>query len=223
MHAKSFFTLPPSIPFHDFFKAEMAPWEWVSAIKQALQSFDFLKKDESRDCPEGVVISGDVFIHPSVILPSHAIIEGPAWIGPHTKIRPGAFIRGNVIVGEGCVLGHCCEYKKCLLKDHVETAHFNYVGDSILGNRAHLGAGAILANVRLDRGMIKAYTGSGRVSTGLSKLGACLGDGVEIGCNAVIQPGSLLSPGAWVGPTVAFAGYLSQKQGVLASKPVFQP
>lgn len=218
MKAKDLFSLPTHLPFQDFFEPEMAPWEWVSAIAGALQAFDFLDRDEDRVCPPGVTIVGDVFIHPTVKLPPYAVIEGPTWIGPHTQIRPGAYIRGNVIVGEGCVLGHACEYKNCLLMDQVETAHFNYVGDSVLGSRSHLGAGAILANVRLDRSLVKAYTPTGLVETGLRKLGACLAEGVEVGCNAVLQPGTILSRKSWVGPATAFGGYLAQGAYAAAAK-----
>ncbi len=216
MKAKHLFTLPSHLPFQDFFDADAEAWDWVKAIAEALRNFDFLERDEDHDCPEGVHISGDVFIHPTVHFPPYAVIEGPCWIGPHTKIRPGAYIRGNVIVGEGCVLGHCAEYKNCLLMDHVETAHFNYVGDSILGSRSHLGAGAILANLRLDRGWIKVKGPKGATETGLKKFGACLGEGAEIGCNTVLQPGTLIGRSAWVGPATAFGGYLPEQAYVLS-------
>jgi len=103
------------------------------------------------------------------------------------------YIRGGVIVGRGCVLGNSCEYKNSLLLDQVETAHFNYVGDSILGRKAHLGAGVICANVRLDRGPVPVrLADGGKADSGRRKLGALVGDGVEIGCNSVLQPGVVL-------------------------------
>lgn len=213
MHAKELFTLPHTLPFQDFFKNEEAPWAWIQSIAEALKSFDFLESDHLDNLPPGLTIVGDVFIHPSVTLPPYGVIEGPAWIGAHTIIRPGVFIRGNVIVGEHCVLGHACEYKNALLMDHVQTAHFNYIGDSILGSHSHLGAGAILANVRLDRQNIKAHTPDGPIQTDFKKFGACLGEGVEIGCNAVIQPGSLLGKKSWVGPASAFGGWLKAQSG----------
>ena len=116
--------------------------------------------------------------------------------------------RGNVIVGEGCVLGNSCEYKNCLLLDGVQTPHFNYVGDSILGNGAHLGAGVICSNLRLDQGEVTVKLPSGTVGTGLQKFGAILGDKAEVGCNAVLNPGTLLGPRALVMPCTAFGGYL---------------
>src|SRR5450432_499593 len=104
--------------------------------------------------PEGVHLEGAVFLGEGVTLPSHATIIGPVWIGAGTQIRPGAFIRGNVITGEGCVLGNSSEFKNCLLMDGVQAPHFNYVGDSVLGNKAHLGAGAICSNLRLDQNKV---------------------------------------------------------------------
>ena len=141
-------------------------------------------------------------------LPPYCVISGPAYIGAGTEIRPGAFIRGNVIVGEECVLGTSCEYKNCLLMDGVATPHFNYVGDSILGNGSHLGAGVVLANVRLDHRSVKVYTPEGRVETGLAKFGSLIGDEAEVGCNAVLQPGTVLAKRSLVFPTVAYGGYL---------------
>ncbi|OYV47712.1 MAG: hypothetical protein B7X06_02835 [Verrucomicrobia bacterium 21-51-4] len=208
MRSDALFTLPGHMPFQDFFKPEMAPWEWVRAISEALREFDFLAEDAERPCPPGVIITGDVCMHPTVKLPPFAVIQGPTWIGAHTEIRPGAYIRGNVIVGEHCVLGNSCEYKNCLLMDHVETAHFNYIGDSILGTRAHLGAGVILANVRLDRGPVKATTPAGQVLTELKKLGAMIGEAAEIGCNSVVQPGTIVGAHAKVMPLTSLGGYI---------------
>jgi NDP-sugar pyrophosphorylase family protein len=155
-----------------------------------------------------VHISGPVQLHPTVRLPHTATIIGPAWIGAGTEIRPGAFIRGHVMVGANCVLGNACEFKHCLLLDGVQVPHFSYVGDSILGNGAHLGAGAILSNLRLDRQPVRVRTPEGTVDTGLRKFGAILGDGAEVGCNVVLNPGAILGKRALVMPTVAFSGYL---------------
>jgi NDP-sugar pyrophosphorylase family protein len=158
--------------------------------------------------PPGVRVEGLVFIHASVKLPAYATLIGPAYIGPKTDIRPGAFIRGNVIAGEGCVLGNACEFKNCLLLDNVQAPHFNYVGDSILGNGAHLGAGAICSNLRLDQKPVVLHLPHETVATGLKKFGAILGDGAEVGCNTVLQPGTLLGRRALVAPSIAFGGYL---------------
>ena len=149
-----------------------------------------------------------MWLHPSVKLPAYATLIGPAWIGANTEIRPGAFIRGNVIVGEGCVLGNACEFKNCLLMDRVQVPHFSYVGDSLLGNGAHLAAGVVCSNLRLDQKPVVVRTVDAVHETGLRKFGAVIGDGAEVGCNAVLNPGTLLGPRSLVMPTVAFGGYL---------------
>jgi NDP-sugar pyrophosphorylase family protein len=143
-----------------------------------------------------------------VKLPVYATLIGPLWIGANTEIRPGAYLRGNVIVGERCVLGNSCEFKNCLLMDRVQVPHFSYVGDSILGNEAHLGAGAICSNLRLDQQPVVIRTGEATYETGLRKFGAILGDGAEVGCNAVLQPGTLLGRRALIMPLTAFGGHL---------------
>jgi NDP-sugar pyrophosphorylase family protein len=159
--------------------------------------------------PPGVHVEGKVFIHPTVKLPPYATIIGPTWIGAHTEIRPGAFIRGSVIVGENCVLGNACEFKHCVLMNRVQTPHFNYVGDSVLGNGAHFGAGVICSNVRLDQKNVTIQLPDGSViDTGLRKFGAIVGDRAEVGCNAVLQPGTLLGPRSLIMPLTAFGGYL---------------
>ena len=153
-------------------------------------------------------MEGQVWLHPSVKLPAYATLIGPLWIGANTEIRPGAYLRGNVIVGERCVLGNACEFKNCLLMDKVQVPHFSYVGDSILGNYAHLGAGAICSNLRLDQQPIVIRTADASFDTGLKKFGAILGDGAEVGCNAVLQPGTLLGQRALIMPLTAFGGHL---------------
>ena len=209
MKASELFDLPESLAqFAPFFSPDAAPWEWVKAIKEALASIDWTTVAKRCDIPQGVVIKGNVYLHPTVKLPAFASIEGPAWIGPETEIRPGAFIRGNVMVGAGCVVGNSCEYKNCLLMDKVQTPHYNYVGDSVLGTKAHLGAGVICANLRLDQKEVPVQASDGRVMSGMRKLGAMLGEGAEAGCNAVLQPGTILGKRAVVLSTVAFAGYL---------------
>jgi len=205
--ASDFFTLPPSLAlFRAAFPPDAPPWEWLKQIGPALAAHRFDQPLPSL--PPGVHVEGLVYLHPSVKLPSTATLIGPAWIGARTEIRPGAFIRGNVIVGEGCVLGNSCEFKNCLLMDGVQVPHFSYVGDSILGNGAHLGAGAILSNFRLDQQPIVLRLPDITVETGLRKFGAILGDRTEIGCNAVLQPGTLLGPRALVMPAMAFGGWL---------------
>ena len=215
MKASDFFTLPESLAaFRGFFPPEVEPWDWLRRIGPALASWKFEPSapadggSGTSRLPAGIHVEGSIFLHPTVKLPAYATIIGPAWIGPGTEIRPGAFIRGNVIAGAGCVLGNACEFKNCLLMDGVQAPHFNYVGDSIAGNGAHLAAGAICSNLRLDQGNVIVHLPSGSVDTGLRKLGAILGDRAEVGCNAVLNPGALLGPRALVMPAMAFSGYL---------------
>lgn len=205
--ASDFFTLPPSLSvFATFFPGEVAPWEWLKRIGPALAAN--LPSGIPAKLPPGVHVEGAVFIHPTVKLPPQATIIGPAWIGAKTEIRPGAFIRGNVIVGEGCVLGNACEFKNCLLMDGAQVPHFSYVGDSILGNGAHFGAGAICSNLRLDQKPVVVHGPDATYDTGLKKFGAIVGDKAEVGCNAVLNPGAILGKRALVMPTVAFSGVL---------------
>jgi NDP-sugar pyrophosphorylase family protein len=207
--ASELFALPASLAeFAAFFGESDPPWEWLKQIGPALASRPFAK--DSPRVPPGVSVEGPVFIDPSAVLPAFATIIGPAWIGPRTEIRPGAYIRGNVIVGAGCVLGNSSEFKNCLLMDKVQAPHFNYVGDSILGGGAHLGAGAICSNLRLDQGIVHVQLDSGPVSTGLKKFGAILGEKAEVGCNAVLNPGTILGKRSLVMPSMAFGGVLPE-------------
>lgn len=207
MQAAEFFDWPTSLPFNDHFPMDALPWEWLPRISGALEAAGLPDKVEGLEVPPNVHISGPVYLHPTVKLPPYAVIEGPAWIGPEVEIRPGAYIRGRVIVGAGSVLGNSCEYKNCLLMEKVETPHYNYVGDSILGNRSHLGAGAICANLRLARDEVVVRLPGNVYRTGLRKFGAIMGDGAEAGCNSVLQPGAILGRGAVV-ISMPFSGYL---------------
>jgi len=137
-------------------------------------------------------ISGAVFIGRGTVIEQGAMIKGPAWIGENCEIRNGCYIRENVIVGNGCVLGNSCEFKNSILFDEAQVPHFNYVGDSILGTRAHLGAGVILSNVKLDHGEVIVAGPNGPIRTSLRKFGAIVGDRAEIGCNSVLSPGSII-------------------------------
>jgi bifunctional N-acetylglucosamine-1-phosphate-uridyltransferase/glucosamine-1-phosphate-acetyltransferase GlmU-like protein len=208
MKASDLFTLPASLaPFAAHFLADVPPWEWVSQIAPALAGWNF-DGVKPAGLPPGMHLDGQVYLHPTVKLPPYAVILGPVWIGPGCQIRPGAFIRGGVIAGANCVLGNACEYKNCLLLDGVATPHYNYVGDSILGNKAHLGAGVICSNLRLDTQNVLVRGPESLHETGLRKLGALVGDGAEVGCNAVLNPGTVLGPRSVVMPTLAFSGYL---------------
>jgi NDP-sugar pyrophosphorylase family protein len=207
MKASEFFTLPESLArFAPHFRPDAAPWEWLKQIGAALTAPSDLPP--ARTYPPGVHVEGPVWLHPTVRLPAYATLIGPLWIGANTEIRPGAFLRGNVIVGESCVLGNACEFKQCLLMDRVQVPHFNYVGDSILGSGAHFGAGVICSNLRLDQQPVVIRTADATYETGLRKFGAIVGEQAEVGCNAVLNPGTLLGRRALVTPAIAFGGHL---------------
>jgi len=137
-------------------------------------------------------VSGAVFVGRGTVIEQGAMIKGPAWIGEGCEIRNGCYIRENVIVGNGVVLGNSCEFKNSIIFDEAQVPHFNYVGDSILGYKAHLGAGVVLSNVKLDKSEITVAVDGGFVPTGLRKFGALIGDRAEIGCNSVLSPGSVV-------------------------------
>ncbi|MDY6068208.1 MAG: UDP-N-acetylglucosamine diphosphorylase [Opitutales bacterium] len=214
MKACELFTFPESLKiFSEFFDPNAQPWEWLPKIKEALNAADFAALKDAKDpseIPQNLHIEGKVFIHKTAKLPHFGTIIGPAYIGANTELRPSVYIRGNVIAGENCVLGNSCEFKNCVLMDNAQIPHFNYVGDSILGNFSHLGAGVICANLKLDKSNVYAYTESGKVQTNLRKFGAILADKAECGCNAVLQPGTILGKKAIVLSGIAFSGYLEE-------------
>lgn len=166
------------------------PWEALKQIGSYLQ-FRLKPAIHARLIGKPFV-SGAVFVGRGTVIEQGAMIKGPAWIGENCEIRAGCYIRENVIVGNGAVLGNSCEFKNCIIFDEAQIPHFNYVGDSILGYKAHLGAGVILSNVKLDKTEIAIASEEGLIPTGLRKFGAIIGDRAEIGCNSVISPGSLI-------------------------------
>ncbi len=153
-------------------------------------------------------ISNAVFVGTGTIVEQGAILKGPAWIGENCHVRSGCYVRENVIVGDGVVMGNSCEFKNCIICDEAQVPHFNYVGDSILGFRAHLGAGVILSNVKLDHREIFVVAADGTIATGLTKFGAVIGDRSEIGCNAVINPGAIIGRDCIIYPGANFRGVL---------------
>jgi NDP-sugar pyrophosphorylase family protein len=151
-------------------------------------------------------ISGAVFIGKGTVIEHGAMIKGPAWIGEDCEIRNGCYIRENVIVGNGVTMGNSSEFKNSIIFDEAEIPHFNYVGDSIVGYKGHLAAGVILSNVRLDRAEITVTHQGVMVPTGLRKFGAIIGDRAEIGCNAVLSPGSIIGRNCLVYPGAQWRG-----------------
>ncbi len=181
-------------------------WTALSRIESYL---DFrLVREIRTQLPQGVYYSDDVFIDEGTVVEPNVVIKGPAWIGKNCQIRSGAYIRENVIVGDGVTLGNSCEFKNCIIFDGCEVPHFNYVGDSILGHKAHLGAGVILSNVRLDRKPVTVQAEDEAISSGLKKFGAIIGDHAEIGCNSVLNPGSIIGRRSVVYPLSSFSGVL---------------
>jgi NDP-sugar pyrophosphorylase family protein len=158
---------------------------------------------------EGKAFIGEkVFIGEGTVVEDGAMIKGPAIIGKNCQIRHNAYIRENVIIGDGCVVGNSSELKNSLLFNGAQVPHFNYIGDSILGYKAHLGAGVKISNFKLFPGNIEVVVDGVPFDTGLRKFGALLGDGVEIGCNAVLNPGSIVGRGTVIYPNVFWRGIL---------------
>jgi NDP-sugar pyrophosphorylase family protein len=157
-------------------------------------------------------IAPSVFIDEETIVEHGAVILGPAWIGKRCHIRTGAYIRENVIVGDDCILGNSCEFKNCLLMNGCQVPHFSYVGDSILGNNVHLGAGVILSNLRLTGDEVIIRYRDQSYPTGLRKFGAIIGDHSQIGCHAVLNPGSILGRRCLLYPGTLWRGVLEAEQ-----------
>ena len=178
------------------------PWEALGKIKAfVLETGATLSPDEYDSPADGIWIAKSATVAPS------ATICAPCIIGKNTEVRTGAFIRGAVIVGDACVVGNSCELKNAILFDNVQVPHFNYIGDSILGYRSHTGAGAVTSNVKSDKTLVTVKDEDGRlIHTGLKKFGAMLGDFVEIGCNSVLNPGTVIGRNTNVYPLSSVRG-----------------
>jgi NDP-sugar pyrophosphorylase family protein len=188
------------------FENQKYVWE---ALKQIASYLQFrLKPAVLGDLVGKPFITSQVFVGEGTIVEQGAVLKGPAWIGQNCHIRSGCYVRENVIVGDGVVMGNSCEFKNSIIFNEAQVPHFSYVGDSILGFRAHLGAGVILSNVKLDHGEINVAAADGQIATGLTKFGAIVGDRTEIGCNAVINPGSILGRDSIIYATANFRGVL---------------
>ena len=159
-------------------------------------------------CEGHAFIGPMVFIGEGTVVEDGAMIKGPAIIGRNCQIRHNAYLREDVLIGDGCVVGNSCELKNALLFNGCQVPHFNYVGDSILGHKAHLGAGVVLSNFKSLRGNVTVELDGRPFDTGLRKFGALVGDGCDVGCNAVLNPGSILGRGAIVYPGVNWRGFL---------------
>lgn len=152
----------------------------------------------------------DVWIHKTAKIYPNNYIAGPCIIGASSEVRPGAFIRGKALVGENCVVGNSTELKNVILFDNVQVPHYNYVGDSILGYKAHMGAGAVTSNVKQDKTPVIVSAGDEKTETGLKKFGAMLGDNVEVGCNSVLNPGTIVGRGSRIYPLSMVRGMVPE-------------
>ncbi len=208
--ASDLFQLPESLAiFREFFQEDLPPWEWLRRIGPALSSIYHPVQQSAH--PPGLLIEGPVYLHPTVKLPHIGTLIGPIWVGPDSKLLPGCYLRGNVIVGAGCTIGHNAEIKNSLLMDEVQAPHRPYIGDSILGNHSHLGAGVVLSNLRLDqKNIMVRLPGREVIDSGLRKFGAILGDGAEVGCNSVLNPGTILCKRALVTPSITVSGVIPE-------------
>lgn len=182
--------------------------EYVWGALRKLPEFAKKRTKPQRQCTilGAPYIAEDVRIGEGTVVEHGAVIQGPTIIGENCQVRAGAYLRGNVIVGNECVLGNACEFKNCVLFHNVQVPHFSYVGDSILGYKSHLGAGVILSNFKsLKANVVISHDGK-RIDTGLRKFGAIVGDGADIGCNCVLNPGSIIGRNAVLYPNVLWRG-----------------
>ncbi len=191
-----------NVPYlSDFFQNSNYPWEMLPKIKNHIAKLIESGIQGFTEMEKGVLVGKNVKIHPS------AVIEAPAIIGDDTEIRPNAYIRGNVITGSGCVIGNSSELKNAVLLNGVQVPHYNYVGDSILGNKAHMGAGAICSNLKADKKEIVIHSQT-PINTGLRKIGGILGDGADVGCGSVLNPGTVIGKNSRVYPLTAVRGVI---------------
>lgn len=194
------------------FEGKTYPWEVLADISDFIIALGkTLPEDEYEEISENVWVARDAKVFPSAYLGSPCIIDHGA------EIRHCAFIRGSAIVGRGAVVGNSVELKNAVLFDGVQTPHYNYVGDSILGYKAHMGAGSITSNVKSDKSMVVVRCGEERVDTGRKKVGAFLGDFVEVGCNSVLNPGTVLGRHVSVYPTSSVRGTVPEN-GIFKSE-----
>ena len=183
----------------ELFQTSIYPWEMLPKIKEHIANL-------INNNPMGFkAIKSNVLIGENVKIADNVTFDGSAIIGNGTEIRPGAFIRGNVITGENCVIGNSTEMKNCILLNGAQIPHYNYVGDSILGNKAHMGAGAICSNLKAD-GKEVIIHGEEEYSTGLRKIGGILADGADIGCGCVLNPGTIIGKNTSVYPLNSLRG-----------------
>ena len=177
------------------------PWQALDGIKEFILTLGPTLPAEEYDRP-----APNVWVHKTAKVFTSAYLGAPCIIGPETEVRHCAFIRGSALVGAGCVVGNSVELKNVILFDNVQTPHYNYVGDSILGYKSHMGAGSITSNVKSDKTLVVVKNGGERIETGRKKFGAILGDHVEVGCNSVLNPGTVIGRNTSIYPTSSVRG-----------------
>lgn len=193
------------------------PWEALKGIKDFIVQLGSTLGDEYRE------VSPQVWVHETATVAPTAFLGAPCIIGAGTEVRHCAFIRGSALVGENCVVGNSVELKNVILFDNVQTPHYNYVGDSILGYKSHMGAGSVTSNVKSDKTLVVVKDGQEQIPTGLKKFGAMLGDYVEVGCNSVLNPGTVVGRHTNIYPTscvrgVVPANHIWKTGGVVVAK-----
>ncbi len=202
----------------DIFEGVTYPWEVLAKIKDFIVALGETLPEDRFERREGNIwVARSAKVFPS------AYIGGPAIIDEEAEIRQSAFIRGSAIVGKGAVVGNSTELKNVILFNKVQVPHYNYVGDSILGYKAHMGAGSITSNVKSDKTLVVVHAGEEKYETGLKKFGAMLGDNVEVGCNSVLNPGTVIGKCSNVYPTSMVRGFIPpnsiyKKQTEIAAK-----
>ena len=201
----------------DYLAGFTYPWEALSGIKALILALgEKLGEDYDEVAPQ-------VWVHRTATVAPTAFLGAPCIIGAGTEVRHGAFIRGSALVGENCVVGNSVELKNVILFDNVQVPHYNYVGDSILGYKSHMGAGSITSNVKSDKSLVIVRSGEEAIETGLKKFGAMLGDQVEVGCNSVLNPGTVIGRNSNVYPLssvrgVVPEGHIWKTGGVIVKK-----
>lgn len=189
----------------DYLAGFQYPWEGLDGIKDLILALGPALDPEEYDHPaDGVWVAKAAVVAPT------AYVGTPCILGPGTEVRHGAFIRGSALVGAGCVVGNSVELKNVILFDCVQVPHYNYVGDSILGYKSHMGAGSITSNVKSDKTLVTVNCGRERMETGRKKFGAILGDYVEVGCNSVLNPGTILGRRTSVYPVSCVRGVVPE-------------
>ncbi len=214
---RELYTLEETIA-KDIFEGATYPWEVLSKISEFILKLGATLREEEYE-----KIGEDVWIARSATVAPTAYIHGPAIIGKNAEVRHCAFIRGNAIVGEGAVVGNSTELKNVILFNKVQVPHYNYVGDSILGYKAHMGAGSITSNVKSDKKLVVVKTKDGNIETGIKKFGAMIGDEVEVGCGSILNPGTVVGKCSNIYPLSSVRGCVPshsiyKKQGEVVLK-----